>query len=83
MHGDRTLQLMLPLTTANEICCISHVPSRTSPLADVMRLPVLHRKPGVDLPDICTAVGWKSYVFIRDSLNFLSVVVHVHWTVVF
>ena len=69
MHGDRThaIEMALPLTTDDEMRCISRVRSRTSFLADTMRFPRLRKKPSVDspnTPDISTAVGWKSSLSI-------------------
>ena len=60
---DIAIEMALPLTIANEIRCISHILSHTSPFADTMWLPRLRRKTSVDsliTPDVSTAIGWTS-----------------------
>ena len=69
--------MALPLTTDNEMRCINHVRSRTSPLADAMRLPKFRMKTSVDssnTPDASTAIGWKSNLSVREAylLRFLD-----------
>ena len=52
------------------ICCISHIRSFKSPLANAMLLPRLRRNTCVDLPntqDVSTAIGWKLNLSVREA----------------
>ena len=62
--------MALSLTTDNEIRCISHVRSCTSPSTDTMLLPKLRRETSVDspnTPDVSTAIGWESTLSVGEA----------------
>ena len=70
LRQDIAIEMALPLIIANEIRCISHVRSRTSPLTDAMQPPKLRRRTSVDLPntpDVPTTIGWKSNLSVWDA----------------
>ena len=82
--------MALPLTTANEIHCISHVRYHTSPLADALRLPKL-RKTSVDSSvtlDVSTAIVWRHIlkIFILSlaiEVSIQIILVSIHHYVIY